>query len=482
MGTLTKPLESVECDPRALSQSLDSRWREVSARWLPLSPVQSIWRYSRASERDDPEQGWKLHVSANLLTACDVLERIGPFLAQRRVLFKCPRSLEEVRKINCGLFYNYSQVGKVFTVYPRCSGEALSLAKSLHAKTLGLRAPAVPYDLRFREGSSVHYRYGAFAPLELVEPDGTRTPAIRDPKGDLVPDSRDVAMPDWVSDLLQKRPAGDCSRSNQNMLRTSFRAFQAISRRGKGGVYLALDVNANPLRLCVLKEGREGGEIEWDSRDGRWRIRNEYTVLKQLRVSGLNVPEVYDSFEVEGNCYVAMELIDGENLQSILERRQRRLSVTEVLNYAVQLAAIVSKVHSAGWVWRDCKPANFMVTAGNELRPVDFEGACAIGCDDRSAWSTWEFAPPAWRPGELANSKEPGDFYAIGSVVYFLLTGRVPEKPNPIPISTLRRGVSSLVSDLVHALLSPDPSLRPDARTATRKFMSALACMKRRSS
>jgi len=172
-----------------------------------------------------------------------------------------------------------------------------------------------------------------------------------------------------------------------------------------------------------------------------------------------------------------MELIQGENLQAMLERRQRRLSVSEALRYAVQIAAIVSKVHAAGWVWRDCKPANLIISKGRELKPVDFEGACPVECDDTVAWSTWEFAPPEWQHNQFANSKQPGDFFALGSVVYFLLTGRVPEKPNTIPIPKLRRGVPSSVSSLVSDLLSPDPVRRPEAHTAARQFADALACL-----
>ena len=463
-------------DVGALARSLDDRWRVLCAQWLAVTPADSKWRYSRASEHNDPEQGWKLHLSANLLTACDVLERIAPFLGRRGVLFKGPVSLEEVRRINSGLFYGYSQVGKVFTVYTRNADDALCLARRLHKMTLGLPGPSVPFDLKFREDSSVHYRYGAFAPLEIENSDGTRTPAIRDPVGALVPDSREVATPAWISTTLSKAPPNR-TRSSANPLKTTFRAFRALSRRGKGGVYLALDVSVNPPRLCVLKEGRRGGEIEWDGRDGRWRVQNEERVLRDLRGSGLTAPQVYGSFEVEGNYYVAMELIQGESFQAMLQRRQTRLSLSETLRYAIQIAAIVSKIHAAGWVWRDCKPANLIVSKGRELKPVDFEGACPIECDEAAAWSTWEFAPPEWQHNYLANSNQPGDAYALGSVVYFLLTGRVPEKPDLLPVARLRRGVPSSVSAIVSDLLSPDPVCRPDAHTAGRRFADELACL-----
>src|SRR5215210_1942189 len=124
------------------AQRLEQRWQELCERYLPLSAKDSIWRYHRAYSPQEPTQGWKLHVSATVLNACKVLERVAPFLIARSVNFKAPRSLAELMKINSGLYYGYSQIGKFITVYTRTPAEAVSLARALHQMTRRMAAPS----------------------------------------------------------------------------------------------------------------------------------------------------------------------------------------------------------------------------------------------------------------------------------------------------------------------------------------------------
>src|SRR5262245_39896829 len=283
-------------DALAIAQSMRARWRELCATYLPVIPDGTTWRYSREASSGDMAQGWKLHLSANLLTACEVMRRAAPYLRKSGALFKGPASLQDLAQINCGLSHGYSQIGKFITVYPRSDDEAVALARKLHRVTRGLSAPAVPFDLQFRPGSCVYYRYGAFDRLEMEAPDGARVPAIRHPAGHLVPDRREAgaAKPDWVSDPFVAGPfvagpfvAGPfvaermqrTAPPQDSPLRSTFRAFRALSQRGKGGVYQAIDLSGDAPRFCLLKEGRQGGEINWDGRDGHWRVRSEERVL-----------------------------------------------------------------------------------------------------------------------------------------------------------------------------------------------------------
>src|SRR5215216_4638959 len=102
-------------------------WQNLCERYLPVLEEGSIWRYHRRSRNGDAEKGWKLHVSATVLNAHVVLERIGPFLETRGVQFKAPVSLEEVKRLNSGLNYPYTQIGKVITVYPTSDIEAVAI-------------------------------------------------------------------------------------------------------------------------------------------------------------------------------------------------------------------------------------------------------------------------------------------------------------------------------------------------------------------
>ena len=455
------------------ARRLEGRWRFLCDRHLPSAPEDSIWRYSREGVSSGPTQGWKLHVSATVLNACKVLERVGPLLDARTVPYKAPRSLQELIKINSGLYYGYTQVGKFITVYPRTDAEAVTLARLLHELTRRMNAPAVPFDKKF--GRNVYYRFGAFINMEVEREDGRRSFAMRDREGRLVPDVRDSvdAKPDWVSDPLVGERPRERSRKEQGPSAKSFRVFRALVQRGKGGVYQAVDLRGGAPRLCLLKEGRRNGELSWDGRDGARRVRHEERVISSLLAVGLEAPRIYSSFELGGNYYLVTEFIEGESLHNLLMKRERRMQVPLALGYGIQLSDIFRRMHDAGWVWRDCKPANLLVTTEGKLRPIDFEGACPADEPDPMFWGTPGFTPPESRESDPRTSKS-GDLYALGSMLYLLLTGRVPETVDPPPVEELRRNVPAEVRALVMRLLSRDPELRPSAEEVSRTLRAAL--------
>ena len=180
--------------------------RRPSLNWLarikhlPLSD--GDWSYSRPLRGDDPAQGWKLHVSATILSAAEVFARAEPILRERDALFKVPCRLELLRSLNSGLA-DFSQIGKFLTVYPRSTDEAVKLARELHRATRGLAGPRIPFDARYRKGSLVYYRYGAFR-----RPAGGTPGFIQRKGGRRYRDKRAPgrAVPRWLEDPFQKSP------------------------------------------------------------------------------------------------------------------------------------------------------------------------------------------------------------------------------------------------------------------------------------
>ncbi|MGB7923987.1 MAG: serine/threonine-protein kinase [Pyrinomonadaceae bacterium] len=466
-------------DYHTLSRSLNARWRELCERYLPLTARDSIWRYSRGVSPNDPDQGWKLRIPASALTASAVMEKVAPFLQRRKLLFKAPVSLQELEKLNSGIYYGYSQVGKVITVYPQTTAEAVRLARVLHRLTRHMRhAPAVPFDLKFRPEGCLYYRYGSFSVLEKENADGTRTLAIRDPEGQLVADRRDSdkGMPDWVTDPFATKRAQRRTKIVETPLLKTFRAFRALSQRGKGGVYHALDLSVAPPRLCVLKEGRENGETGLDGLDGYRRIEHEERVLAALQSEGVtSPPRVYSSFKAEKNYYLALEYIEGETLERWLGKRKRRLAVSSALRCALRISNLVARIHAAGWVWRDCKPGNLMLTNGGEIRPLDFEGACPVETPDPMPWGTISYVPPEWKDQFRGQSRLPEDLYALGVLIYLLLTGQLPDASSMLPVERLRRDVPAGARRVVMELLDADSRRRPTARAVARRLKAALS-------
>lgn len=452
-------------------------WAALCRHYLPIFSGDANWKLSRAVRPDDPEQGWKLHLSATVLNAGEMLERVAPLLQSVDALFKAPASLEELSRINSGLVYGYSQVGKVITVYPQYDGEAVRLAHRLNELTIGMAAPAIPFDRQFRPGSCVYYRYGAFKELDIQSYDGA-IPAIRNQEGNLIPDCRESwdSSLTWLSDPFiasRKEPSKPEQNPSDSPLKTTFRVFRALSQRGRGGVYQAIDFRFQPPQLCILKEGRVHGETGLDGIDGAQRILREAQTLSHLQNCGVEVPEVYAVFEVEGHCYLAMEHIPGESLHSLLLRRKQRFPVPQALRYLIQIAEIVAQLHAVGWAWRDCKPGNLILTRTGQFRPIDFESACLANQAEPLLWRTSGFTPPESDTSTCGGISD--DLYALGACLYLLLTGRIPAINNPAPATVWRRNLPDELLSIISELLAPEPHQRPNAAAVSERLKRILA-------
>ena len=450
----------------------EREWQRLCDAYLPIRVKGSIWRYSRIRNRDDLFQGWKLHVSATILSACAVFRLIAPYLKRRNIWFKAPRSLAELHKLNSGVYYGFSQVGKFVTVYPQSAEAAAAIASHLHALTAKFAAPAVPYDNALRNRSCVYYRYGSFSLRLKTTFRKRRVLAIARPDGKLIPDLREpgTAVPHWLTDPFQPaRP--QAMLELETPLETDYTDYEALTQRGRGGVYKARDVSSVPVKLCVIKEGRRNGETDWLGRDGFFRIKREAQVLRSTRTAA--VPRVIRTFRANGCYYVVTERIAGKSLQDALARRQR-MSTRRILEYCAQMARIVADIHAAGWAWRDCKPDNFLVEKNHRLRALDFEGACRLDETDPPWGATPGYIPPKFSSN--CGRPEAMDLYALGTSMMQLIA----KSKSPIKLATAfrremkKRHLPLRLIKAIQSLRSPSPERRPSAR-ATQAVISLVA-------
>ena len=445
-----------------LAREAEHEWQQLCDAYLPIRVKGSIWRYSRKRLRGDLSQGWKLHVSATILSACAVLRLIAPYLKRRGMWFKAPKSLAELHKLNSGIYYGFSQVGKFVTVYPQSTEAAADVASKLHALTAKFAAPMVPYDNALRNRSCVYYRYGSFSWRLKTTFRKRRVLAIARPDGNLVPDSRGprAAVPHWLTDPFQS-VRSQAALEVETPLETDYTGYEALTQRGRGGIYQARDISSMPRKLCVIKEGRRYGETDWLGRDGFFRIKREAEVLRLTRTAG--VPRVLRTFRANGCYYLVTERIAGKSLQQVLASRQQ-MSTRRMLYYCAQMARIVADIHAAGWAWRDCKPDNFLVEKNHKLRALDFEGACRLDETD----PPWGATPGYSRPRQSWNSGSPEamDLYALGTSIMQLIA----RTESPINLAAaFRRGIKKRNLPLrlfkaIQRLRSPSSKRRPSAR------------------
>lgn len=410
-----------------IARKLRQRWRP---RLTSLPGRDRFWCYSREPRPDDPPQGWKIHLSATLLSANEVFARVWPVLVRHDAWFKVAAHSDFLAQLNAGLT-EFSQVGKFLTVYPRSTHEAVNLARELHTATRGLPGPRIPFDERYRKNGLVYYRYGSF---RVVSKDAVAAGFITDPTGKAYRDRRGPgrAVPRWLDDPFKKPRFADHGAHYGGPLAPDYLPFRAVSQRGKGGVYEAVDLSVSPARRVIIKEGRRHGETAWDGEDGYARIKREGFVLRALHRSGISVPQVFGELNRDGNRYLVLEKIAGRSLIGREKMQPPKHSWQRALRVLEQLGGVLAQIHDGGWVWRDCKPSHIFLHRGT-IRLIDFEGACRINTRNVLPWGSPNYVPASARGKFQRRAGTWEDDYALGVIVFQFMAGEFP------PLNSRRR-------------------------------------------
>lgn len=252
------------------------------------------------------------------------------------------------------------------------------------------------------------------------------------------------------------------------ILAKRYRIVGLLGRGGMGEVYRADDLRlGQPVALKFLPKhlGQDSGRLD--------RLLNEVRLAR--RVSHPNVCRVYDVSEAEGQQFLTMEYVDGEDLKSLL-RRIGHLPGDKGIELARQLCAGLAAAHDQGVLHRDLKPANVMIDSRGRVRITDF--GLATLADDVDGQDLFAGTPAYMAPEQLAGKEftTASDLYALGLVLYELFTGQKAFSVSG-EISRRRAGSTptrpSKLSDLDPAVeqvidlcLQVDPALRPRSALA----------------
>ena len=250
-----------------------------------------------------------------------------------------------------------------------------------------------------------------------------------------------------------------------------YRIIALIGRGGMGEVYRATDLKLRqPVALKFLPAALAADRVLLD------RFLNEVRIARQ--VSHPNVCRVYDIGEFEGQHYISMEYVDGEDLASLL-RRIGRLPADKATDIARRLCAGLAAAHEKGVLHRDLKPANVMLDGRGHVLITDF-GLAGLagqfqGADIRSG-------TPAYMAPEQLGSREVtarSDIYSLGLVLYEMFTGRRPfeagsvaelvrmqSSASPVGPTTMVRDLDPAVERVILRCLDPDPARRPASALA----------------
>ncbi len=218
------------------------------------------------------------------------------------------------------------------------------------------------------------------------------------------------------------------------------------------------------------------------------RFRREAVAVARLHHP--NIVAVHDVFEENGRQAVVMQLVDGKSLRQILDV-QTRLSPELTIHIGMCVAAALDAAHQAGFVHRDVKPGNIMVTPDGRVLLTDFGIAKGLdGGDDLTSDNVMMGTAKYLSPEQVRGRKLDGraDLYSLGLVLYECLAGRVPFvgstdadtalarlQRDPTDLARLRPTLSKGLVELIHRLLSRNPNRRPSTGAELRTILQDVA-------
>jgi hypothetical protein len=243
-----------------------------------------------------------------------------------------------------------------------------------------------------------------------------------------------------------------------------YRLIETIGSGGTAAVWRATDIETGAdIALKVLRDGVEPSMRE--------RAEREAKVLEQL--DHPNLVRVVDSGEDAGVPYLAMQLLEGETLSAIITARGA-IPVEEAVALVADVADGLGHAHAAGVLHRDVKPANIVC---HETVPTLVDFGIARQMDSTTLTRGLVVGTASYIAPEQAQglALTPAcDVYALGCVLYELLTGAAPfqgDSPvtialkhvqdEPVPPSDIVPGVPAAIDAIVLRALAKDPVQRP---------------------
>jgi eukaryotic-like serine/threonine-protein kinase len=221
--------------------------------------------------------------------------------------------------------------------------------------------------------------------------------------------------------------------------------------------------------------------------DDAFRARFAREGRVAARLSHPNIVQVFDVGEDGGRPFIVMEYVAGESLGDMIAR-ERRVPPERVVEIAQQCCAGLACAHAGGLVHRDVKPGNLLVAEDGVVKVADFGVAHALDQTrltmTGSIVGTAAYLAPEQTTGETVTAA--ADVYALGVVMYELLTGRQPHRGRSLPelviakrtkavkpLRAIRRDIPAELEAAVLACLAVEAHERPTAEALAARLGEA---------
>lgn len=259
-----------------------------------------------------------------------------------------------------------------------------------------------------------------------------------------------------------------------------YRIDELVARSGMASIFRATDLKTgNPVALKIPHPEVEAEPVFFD------RFRREQDIGTKMDHPG--VMKVFADTD-HSRVYMATEWINGRLLRNIL-RESGKLPVDRAVHLAVQILNALEYIHTHHVFHRDLKPENIMVDEQDHIKLIDFgiagqEGARRLTFAKLSnVMGTPDYISPEQVKGKRGDSRS--DIYAMGVMLYEMLTGQTPFKGpnafaimndrllnNPVPPRELNSAISPELQEIIYRAIERDPKNRyPTAREFARDLL-----------
>ncbi len=260
------------------------------------------------------------------------------------------------------------------------------------------------------------------------------------------------------------------SSSTPTVIAERYELQRQLAQGGMAEVWLAVDLTLDrKVAVKWLKPNLASDEVVTE------RFRREAIAAASLNHP--NIVAVHDVFAQDGRQAVVMQLVEGKSLRQLLDT-QKRLSPELTCHIGTCVALALDHAHEAGFVHRDVKPGNIMITSDGRVLLTDFGIAKGLQSPDADLTSdnimmgTAKYLSPEQVRGKKLDGR--ADLYSLGLVLYECLAGRVPFlgetdadtalarlQRDPTDLARLRATLPTALVTIIHRLLARNPANRP---------------------
>lgn len=385
-------------------------------------------------EQSLPSQGWKIHLSATVKNAKDILNIASDILIKNGISFKFLLDMDTL-KITSQKAFPRESYGKFITIYPANVDQFKFIIDILYKSLKDFEGPYILSDKRYLDCKVLYYRYGGFLPNFRYDTEGNPIPFILDGQGNPTIDRRlpYFQLPNGIDDVFPNTPNDTSSNFKEK-----YELIKAIRFTNSGGVYIANQKSNN--QLVIVKEARPYTQIIDENIDAVFIRKEESRRLEELHHTGY-IPNIIDSFYEWEHFFIVEEYIEGYTLDEFVIKNapiprmgtdnQVNQYFIDITNIFIKLSDFLVILHQNNMMYSDFSLDNIIITPNFDVKIIDLEG-----CVHNDS-SVYRMVTNGFYDSIKTNNIFASDIYGLGCLLFSCIlkkTNMINIQPNTIEI------------------------------------------------